>query len=84
MKGYIFLLAVIVLLVVAYNYKVEGFKTEIQIPKNIPKPISVNASSPDPYMEPAEKQYGPPLGEMAKVNSLPYRDPAQEKTKYKI
>jgi len=83
MKGYLFLLAVIVLLVVAYNYKVEGFKTEIIIPNNIPQPKSVDASSPDPYMEPAEKQYGPPLGDIAKVNSLPYRDPAQEKTNYK-
>ena len=83
MKGYIFLLAVIVLLVVAYNYKVEGFKTEINIPNNVPQPKSVDASSPDPYMEPAEKVYGPPFGEIAKVNSLPYRDPAQEKTNYK-
>lgn len=83
MKGYIFLLAVIVLLVVAYNYKVEGFKTEIVIPNNVPQPKSVDASSPDPYMEPAEKQYGPAFGDIAKVNSLPYRDPAQEKTNYK-
>jgi hypothetical protein len=83
MKGYIFLLAVIVLLVVAYNYKVEGFKTEIVIPNKVPQPQSIDASSPDPYMEPAEKEYGPPLGDLAKVNSLPYRDPAQEKTNYK-
>ena len=83
MKGYIFLLAVIVLLVVAYNYKVEGFKTEIVIPNNVPEAKSVDASSPDPYMEPAEKVYGPPFGDIAKVNSLPYRDPAEEKTNYK-
>jgi len=83
MKGYIFLVAVIVLLVVAYNYKVEGFKTEIVIPNKVPEVKSVDASSPDPYMEPAEKEYGPPFGDIAKVNSLPYRDPAQEKTNYK-
>jgi hypothetical protein len=83
MKGYIFLIAIIVLLVVAYNYKVEGFKTEIVIPNNVPIPKSVDASSPDPYMEPAEKVYGPAFGDIAKVNTLPYRDPAQEKTNYK-
>jgi hypothetical protein len=83
MKGYIVLLAVIVLLVVAYNYKVEGFKTEITIPNKVPQAKSVDASSPDPYMEPADKEYGPPFGDIAKVNSLPYRDPAQEKTNYK-
>ena len=57
MKGYLFLILAIVLLVVAYNYKVEGFKTEIVIPTNIPEVKTVDVSSPDPYMEPAENEY---------------------------
>ena len=83
MKGYLFLILAIVLLVVAYNYKVEGFKTEIVIPTNVPEVKTVDVSSPDPYMEPTENQYGPPFGDIAKVNSLPYRDPAQETASYK-
>ena len=83
MKGYLFLILAIVLLVVAYNYKVEGFKTEIVIPTNVPEVKTVDVSSPDPYMEPTENQYGPPFGDIAKVNSLPYRDPAQETATYK-
>ena len=34
-------------------------------------------------MEPAENEYESPFGDMAKVNSLPYRDPAQETASYK-
>jgi len=83
MKGYLFLILAIVLLVVAYNYKVEGFKTDINVPTNVPEVKTVDVSSPDPYMEPAENEYGPPFGDIAKVNSLPYRDPAQETASYK-
>jgi hypothetical protein len=83
MKGYLFLILAIVLLVVAYNYKVEGFKTDINVPTNVPEVKTVDVSSPDPYMEPAENEYGPPFGDIAKVNSLPYRDPAQETASFK-
>ena len=83
MKGYLFLILAIVLLVVAYNYKLEGYKTDIVVPTNVPEAKTVDVSSPDPYMEPAENEYGPPFGDIAKVNSLPYKDPAQETASYK-
>jgi hypothetical protein len=83
MKGYLFLVLVVVLIVVAYNYKVEGFKNDINVPTNVPEAKTVNVSSPDPYMEPAENEYGPPFGDIAKVNTLPYKDPAQESASYK-
>jgi hypothetical protein len=93
MKGILFLILLTILGFIAYSYtSKEGFQSSstvsqagiVKIPKDsIPPPTAVEASSPAPYMPPADKEYGPAFGEVARVNTLPYRDPALETATYK-
>jgi hypothetical protein len=92
MKGILFLILLTILGFIAYSYtSKEGFTSSlasqagiVKIPKtSIPPPTAVEASSPAPYMPPADKEYGPAFGEVARVNTLPYRDPALETVSYK-
>ena len=92
MKGILFLVLLTILGFIAYSYtSKEGFQSSIlsqagivKVPKeSIPPPKAVEASSPAPYMPPADKEYGPAFGEVARVNTLPYRDPALETATYK-
>ena len=92
MKGVLFLVLLTILGFIAYSYtSKEGFQSSVdsqagivKIPKeSIPPPKAVEASSPAAYMPPADKEYGPAFGEVARVNTLPYRDPALETATYK-
>jgi hypothetical protein len=86
MKGFLFLTLFIVLAYIAYSFTVkEGFENRldseqglIKMPANVPPAQPLEASSPAPYMPPADKEYGPAFGEVSRVNTLPYRDPALE------
>ena len=98
MKGILFLIVFSILGYIAYSYtSKEGFQSGVggaaaaisqqgivKVPKDAtPEPKAIEASSPAPYMPPADKEYGPAFGEIASVNSLPYRDPALETASYK-
>lgn len=91
MKGLLFLTLFIVLAYIAFTFTTkEGFQSRlesekgiIKVPLNIPAPKTVDVSSPAPYMPPADKEFGPAYGEVARVNTLPYRDPALETASYK-
>lgn len=98
MKGYLFLGFVLVVLLVASvglskDTKKEGFvdpgsNESLKAPKVIvptvnPKPAPLEGSTPAPYLTPTEKNYGPAYGEIARINTLPYRDPTLEAAPYK-
>ena len=92
MKGILFLVLLTILGFIAYSYtSKEGFQSSaesqagiVKVPKDsIPEPNAVEVSSPAPYMPPADKEYGPAFGEVSRVNTLPYRDPALETASYK-
>ena len=90
MKGLLFLTLLIVLGIIAYSYTSrEGFKDAsvskvesqagiVNVPTNVPEAKSIDVSSPAAYLPPADTEYGPAFGEIARVNTLPYRDPALE------
>ena len=98
MKGYLFLgICVIVLLVAAYGMSMqrqtkEGFVNPgsneslkaplVIIPKTNPKPAPLEGTTPAPYLPPVEKDYGPAYGDIARINTLPYRDPTLESAPY--
>ena len=54
----------------------------VVVPDVNPKPSVLEGTSPAPYTPPIEKEYGPALGEIARVNTLPYKDPALEAAPY--
>jgi hypothetical protein len=54
----------------------------VVVPNVNPKPSVLEGTSPAPYTPPIEKEYGPALGEIARVNTLPYKDPALEAAPY--
>lgn len=98
MKGYLFLGFVLVVLLVASiglskETKKEGFVNpgsdeSLKAPKVIvptvnPKPAPLEGSTPAPYFSPTELAYGPAYGEIARINTLPYRDPTLEAAPYK-
>ena len=98
MKGYLFLGFVLVVLLVASiglskDTKKEGFvdpgsNESLKAPKVIvptvnPKPAPLEGSTPAPYLTPTEKNYGPAYGEIARINTLPYRDPSLEAAPFK-
>lgn len=98
MKGILFLIVFSILGYIAYSYtSKEGFQSGIggvaaalsqqgivKVPKDaVAEAKPLDASSPAPYMPPADKEYGPAFGSIASVNSLPYRDPALETATYK-
>lgn len=98
MKGYLFLgICAIVLLVAAYGMsrnvkEKEGFTNPgsneslkaplVIIPKTNPKPAPLEGTTPAPYLPPVEKDYGPAYGDIARINTLPYRDPTLESAPY--
>lgn len=95
MKGLLFLGTVLLVLLVAAfglarrNNK-EGFQPQIPspapqivVPTTDPKPAVLEGTSPGPYLPPIEKTYGPAYGEIARVNTLPYKDPTLEAATYK-
>lgn len=93
MKGLLFLVLLTLLGFIAYSYtSKEGFQSSalsqagiVKVPAAsvVPEPKAVDVSSPAPYLPPADKEYGPAFGEVARVNTLPYRDPALETASYK-
>jgi hypothetical protein len=98
MKGYLFLGIVLVVLLVASiglskETKKEGFVNpgsdeSLKAPKVIvptvnPRPAPLEGSTPAPYLTPTEKNYGPAYGEIARINTLPYRDPTLEAAPFK-
>jgi hypothetical protein len=98
MKGFLFLGFVIVVLFVASiglskETKKEGFVNpgsdqslkapQVIVPTSNPKPAPLEGTTPAPYLPPTEKAYGPAFGDIARVNTLPYRDPSLESAPYK-
>jgi hypothetical protein len=98
MKGFLFLGFVIVVLLVASiglskETKKEGFVNpgsdqslkapQVIVPTSNPKPAPLEGTTPAPYLPPTEKEYGPAFGDIARVNTLPYKDPSLESAPYK-
>lgn len=98
MKGYLFLGIVLVVLLVASiglskESKKEGFvdpgsneslkAPQVIVPTVNPKPAPLEGSTPAPYVNPTEMGYGPAYGDIARVNTLPYRDPSLESAPFK-
>lgn len=85
MKGLLFLgFCLTILFVAVYALQKEGFANpEVTVPKTETKPTVLEGTSPDPYVPSIDKVYAPASGDVSKVNSLPYKDPAQESAPYK-
>jgi hypothetical protein len=97
MKGLLFLGILLVVLLVASiglsKEQKEGFvdpgstaslkAPQIIIPKVNPKPAPLEGTTPAPYLDVTELAYGPAYGDIARVNTLPYRDPSLESASYK-
>jgi hypothetical protein len=97
MKGLLFLGILLVVLLVASiglsKEQKEGFvdpgstaslkAPQIIIPKVNPKPAPLEGTTPAPYLDVTELAYGPAYGDIARVNTLPYRDPSLESAPYK-
>ena len=98
MKGFLFLGIVILVLLAASiglskETKKEGFVNpgsdeSLKAPKVIvptvnPKPAPLEGSTPAPYLTPTDAVYGPAYGEIARINTLPYRDPSLESAPFK-
>ena len=98
MKGLLFFgFLLIVLLVASYGLQKEGFANpysvnpgsnaslkapQVIVPKVNPKPAPLEVGTPAPYLPPIEKEYGPAFGDIARVNTLPYKDPSLEAAPY--
>jgi hypothetical protein len=93
MKGLLFFgFLLIVLLVASYGLQKEGFVNpgsdasllapQVIVPKVNPKPAPLEVGTPAPYLPPVEKEYGPAFGDIARINTLPYRDPSLEAAPY--
>jgi hypothetical protein len=97
MKGLLFLGFVLIVLFVASlglsKGKKEGFvnpgsNESLKAPKVIvptvnPKPSPLEGTTPAPYLTPTELEYGPAYGDIARINTLPYRDPTLESAPYR-
>lgn len=94
MKGLLFLGFVILLVgiiaffSIPYKPTKEGFVSvkgdpQIVVPKVKPSYKATDVSSPAPYLPPIENTYGPAFGEIARVNTLPYRDPSLQPAPFK-
>jgi hypothetical protein len=98
MKGFLFLGFVVLVLLAASiglskETKKEGFvdpgsnesmkAPKVIIPNVNPKPAPLEMSTPAPYLTPTDKNYGPAYGEIARINTLPYKDPSLEAAPYK-
>ncbi len=97
MKGLLFFgFILIVLFVASYGLQQSGTKEgfvnpgsdasllapQVIIPKVNPKPSPLEIGTPAPYLPPVEKDYGPAFGDIARVNTLPYKDPSLEAAPY--
>jgi len=92
MKGLLFLGFVLIVLFVASiglsKGKKEGFVNpgsneslkapQVIVPTVNPKPSPLEGTTPAPYLTPTELAYGPAYGDIARINTLPYRDPTLE------
>jgi hypothetical protein len=84
MKGVAFFLLLGILAVTVFlmlDEKKEGFQVNprpVQVPPVKPAYTSIDVSSPAPFYPPTEMAYGPAYGEIARINTLPYRNPALE------
>jgi hypothetical protein len=56
---------------------------KVIIPTVNPKPAPLEGSTPAPYLTPTDLSYGPAYGEIARINTLPYRDPTLESAPFK-
>ncbi len=56
---------------------------KVIVPTANPKPAPLEGSTPAPYLTPTDSVYGPAYGEIARVNTLPYRDPSLEAAPFK-
>lgn len=56
---------------------------KVIVPTTNPKPAPLEGSTPAPYLDPTELAYGPAYGQIARINTLPYRDPSLESAPYK-
>jgi len=94
MKGFLFVgFCLLVLLVASFGLSKEGFvnpgsNESLKAPKVIvptvnPKPAPLEGTTPAPYLQPTEKAYGPAYGDIARINTLPYRDPSLESAPFK-
>ena len=98
MKGFLFLGFLLIVLLVASigltkEVKKEGFVNpgsnesmkapQVIVPKVNPKPSPLEGTTPAPYLTPSEIPYGPAYGDIARINTLPYRDPSLESAPYK-
>ena len=78
---FIFLFIILVIIVILFNIKSsEGFQPKLRVPDSpVPQQNLVEAS--DEYI--GENLLGPSPGSIASFNSLPFRDPANEKASMK-
>lgn len=98
MKGFLFLGFLLLVLLAASiglskETKKEGFvdpgsneslkAPQVIVPKVNPRPAPLELSTPAPYLTPTELDYGPAYGDIARINTLPYRDPTLESAPYK-
>ena len=98
MKGLLFLGFLLIVLFVASigltkGQKKEGFVNpgsnesmkapQVIVPETNPKPSPLEGTTPAPYLTPTDSVYGPAYGDIARINTLPYRDPSLESAPYK-
>lgn len=56
---------------------------KVIVPTVNPKPAPLEGSTPAPYLTPTDLAYGPAYGDIARINTLPYKDPSLEAAPYK-
>ena len=56
---------------------------QVIVPTVNPKPSPLEGTTPAPYLTPTELDYGPAYGDIARINTLPYRDPTLESAPYR-
>jgi hypothetical protein len=72
----------------SYGAVNPGSNESLKAPKVIvptvnPKPAPLEGSTPAPYLTPTDLAYGPAYGDIARINTLPYRDPSLEAAPYR-
>lgn len=86
--GFVFLVLLVASIGLSKESKREGFVNpgsneslkapQVIVPTVNPKPAPLEGSTPAPYLTPTDLGYGPAYGEIARINTLPYRDPSLE------
>lgn len=56
---------------------------QVIVPTVNPKPSPLEGTTPAPYLTPTDLGYGPAYGDIARINTLPYRDPTLESAPYR-